>query len=139
VELLRVEASDRSAAATHRNRLQISGVTFTSAGGTLKLDSPQTFAGTIAGFASPSGVTESIDLVGIAPGNNPKATFTEAVSNLSGTLSIGGVNLTLLGQYTAADFSAASDGAGGTVITDPAQTASTGHHHMAAVHGSGTA
>jgi hypothetical protein len=27
--------------------------------------------------------------------------------------------LTLLGQYTAANFSATSDGAGGTLITDP--------------------
>jgi autotransporter passenger strand-loop-strand repeat protein len=42
----------------------ISGpISFTSAGGDLQLDASQSFHGLIAGFASPSGVTEEIDLL----------------------------------------------------------------------------
>jgi len=44
-------------------------------------------------------------------------------SNASGTLTVsaGGnaANLTLLGKYTAANFTSASDGNGGTLIADP--------------------
>jgi hypothetical protein len=44
-------------------------------------------------------------------------------ANASGTLTVSSgaavENLTLLGQYSQANFSATSDGQGGTLITDP--------------------
>jgi hypothetical protein len=53
--------------------------------------------------------------------------FTEAASNLSGTLTVtDGVNtanITLLGQYMAGQFTLASDGHGGTLFGDPSVTA----------------
>ena len=49
--------------------------------------------------------------------------FTEAAGNTSGTLTVTDgthtANLTLLGQYATANFSLASDGHGGTMVTDP--------------------
>jgi len=49
--------------------------------------------------------------------------FVEAPSTTSGTLTVSDgthiAQILLLGQYMAADFSAQSNGAGGTVITDP--------------------
>jgi hypothetical protein len=98
-------------------------VTFTSAGGDLQLDASQSFHGLIAGFGSPHGVTEEIDLRDIAFGPHTKETFTEASNHQSGTLTVTDgthtASLTLLGQYSTANFSLSRDGAGGTVITDP--------------------
>ena len=79
--------------------------------------------GEIAGFASPGGVTEEIDLRDIAFAKNTNVKFKEDKNGLSGTLTVReGSNvttLTLLGQYTTADFTLSSDGHGGTLITDP--------------------
>jgi autotransporter passenger strand-loop-strand repeat protein len=115
-------------------------VKFDTLGGTLQLDASQTFSGTIAGFASPPGVTEQIDLADLSFGKNTNVKFKEAKDGTSGTLTIktgkNEVDLTLLGQYTAADFNVASDGAGGTVVTDPGPVASA-TNAIAAVHGSG--
>jgi len=36
-------------------------------------------------------------------------------------------NLTLLGQYSTANFSLSSDGSGGTIVTDPPLVGSVGH------------
>jgi hypothetical protein len=51
----------------------------------------------------------------------------EAGNNLSGTLTVSDgiytANLTLLGQYTTAQFTKATDGHGGTLIGDPPVTA----------------
>jgi hypothetical protein len=62
--------------------------------------------------------------------------FKEAADNLSGTLTVrdgkNEVDLTLLGQYSTANFSLASDGHGGTLITDPQTTASTPGLNLAA-------
>jgi autotransporter passenger strand-loop-strand repeat protein len=63
-------------------------ITFTSAGGDLQLDASQSFDGLIAGFASPHGVTEEIDLRDIAFGKGTKVSFTEAGNHLSGTLTV---------------------------------------------------
>ena len=99
-------------------------VSFTMAGGDLQLDASQSFEGLIAGFASPHGVIEEIDLVDI-PFTNGKTTetFTEASNHLSGTLTVTSgsetANLTLLGQYSTANFHLASDLHGGTLVTDP--------------------
>jgi autotransporter passenger strand-loop-strand repeat protein len=89
-------------------------------GGQLILDNSQGFTGTIAGFSSPSGVNETIDLRDIGAG--AKATFTQ--TGTSGTLTVTDTaghtaNLTLLGTYSTANFSLSSDGAGGTLIKDP--------------------
>jgi trimeric autotransporter adhesin len=79
-------------------------------------------------------VTEEIDLRDIAFGKSTHAHFVEAPNHLSGTLTVRNgtqvANLTLLGQYSAADFSLSSDGLGGTMITDPA-VGSGGHPVLA--------
>jgi autotransporter passenger strand-loop-strand repeat protein len=98
-------------------------VSFTSAGGILQLDASQSFDGLIAGFASPPNVTEEIDLRDIAFGKGTKLSFKEDKNDTSGTLTVTDgthtANLTLLGQYSAHDFTLASDLNGGTIITDP--------------------
>ena len=98
-------------------------ITFANAGGILRLDDSQHFHGLIAGFASPSGVTEEIDLGDIVFSKRTHATFKEDKNHLSGTLTVTDgthtANLTLLGQYSTGNFSLASDGHGGTVVTDP--------------------
>jgi len=98
-------------------------ITFTNAGGILQLDDSPSFHGTIAGFASPPGVNEEIDLGGIAFGKKTRATFKEDKNHLSGTLTVTDgthtANLTLLGQYSANNFSLSSDGHGETMVTDP--------------------
>jgi hypothetical protein len=83
----------------------------------------------IAGFGSPAGVTEEIDLRDMPFQSSTHVTkFIEAANLLSGTLTIKDrtqiTNLTLLGQYSAASFTLTSDGHGGTVITDPTLTTS---------------
>jgi autotransporter passenger strand-loop-strand repeat protein len=103
-------------------------ITFTNAGGILQLDASQSFHGLVAGFASPSGVIEEIDLRDIAFGKKTHLKFSEAANHLSGTLTIQNgshtATLTLLGQYSAANFSLSSDGHGGTIVTDPTPSAS---------------
>jgi autotransporter passenger strand-loop-strand repeat protein len=102
-------------------------VSFTKNGGDLQLDFSQSFTGTVAGFASPPGVTEEIDLRDIVFTSATTVNFTEAANNTSGTLTVTDgthiANLTLLGQYTAANFSLSSDGNGGTLIKDPVGSA----------------
>jgi autotransporter passenger strand-loop-strand repeat protein len=96
-------------------------VTFAS-GGILQLDSLVAFGGTISGFH----LGDEIDLRGLAyTSGTTNLSWTQLTSgaNASGTLTVSSgaavETLTLLGQYTAANFSATSDGAGGTLITDP--------------------
>jgi autotransporter passenger strand-loop-strand repeat protein len=97
-------------------------VSFTASGGDLQLDFSQGFTSPIAGFASPPGVTEEIDLRDITFSSATRETFTQN-SPTSGTLTVTDgthtANLILLGQYSTANFSLASDGNGGTLITDP--------------------
>jgi autotransporter passenger strand-loop-strand repeat protein len=96
-------------------------VTFAT-GGILELDSLMAFGGTISGFH----LGDEIDLRGLAftsgTTNLSWSQFTSG-ANASGTLTVSSgaavETLTLLGQYTAANFSVTSDGAGGTLITDP--------------------
>jgi hypothetical protein len=81
------------------------------------------FGGLVAGFGAP----DHLDLRDIAFGSSTSVSFTEAASNLSGTLTVtDGVNttnITLLGQYMASQFTMTSDGHGGTVIGDPSVAA----------------
>jgi len=101
-------------------------VTFAS-GGILQLDSLVAFGGTISGFH----LGDDIDLRGLAfTSGTTNLSWTQLTSgaNASGTLTVSSgaavETLTLLGQYTAANFSATSDGAGGTLITDPPASSS---------------
>ncbi|HEV2336357.1 MAG TPA: hypothetical protein VGS13_12720, partial [Stellaceae bacterium] len=96
-------------------------VTFVS-GGTLQLDAGASFTGAIKGFGKPA-LSDRIDLRGIA--FTPGATTKRFVptTTTSGTLTVSGgghnVHLTLLGAYTTSSFKQASDGHGGTLVTDP--------------------
>lgn len=105
----------------------------TSGGGsTLILNAGASFQGLVADFGAADPATglytkpdDQIDLQGIGIATTKKGhaglSFTEAASNLSGTLTVtDGVHtasIELLGQYTAGEFVAASDGNGGTLIT----------------------
>jgi hypothetical protein len=93
-----------------------------ASGGILQLDSLVAFGGTISGFH----LGDEIDLRGLAyTSGTTNLSWSQLTSgaNASGTLTVSSgaavETLTLLGQYTAANFSATSDGAGGTLITDP--------------------
>ena len=95
-------------------------------GAALILDQSTTFSGTVAGLA----MGDFLDLRDISfISGTTSATFTEAGSNTSGTLTVSDgtriANLTLLGQYVTAQFHLTSDGHGGTVVTDPPLTVAT--------------
>ena len=98
-------------------------MSFCHSGGILQLDSLMAFGGTISGFT----LGDEIDLRGLAfTSGTINASWTQLTSgaNGSGTLTVSSgatvvETLTLLGQYSQAEFSATSDGHGGTVITDP--------------------
>jgi autotransporter passenger strand-loop-strand repeat protein len=89
-------------------------------GGTLKLDNSQNFGGTISGFNST--LPDQIDLVDIGFTGQSTLGYTDS-GGASGTLTVGDgthtANLLLLGGYVTANFTAQSDGHGGTLITDP--------------------
>jgi hypothetical protein len=79
-------------------------------------------SGTISGFH----LGEEIDLRGLAfSSSSSTLTWKQTTSgaNASGTLTVkegmSSTTLTLVGSYTASNFSAISDGHGGTLITDP--------------------
>jgi autotransporter passenger strand-loop-strand repeat protein len=99
-----------------------SGVVFSSSGGTLHLDSGSRLTGTISGFH----LGDAINLGGLAfNASSSTLSWTQKTSgaNASGTLTVKEgtqtQSLTLVGSYTASNFSAISDGHGGTLITDP--------------------
>jgi hypothetical protein len=98
-------------------------VTFAGPTGTLALDQPSTFTGRVADF----GAQEAIDLPGIGFDAHTTLGYSENGSDTGGTLSIkhGGhkTTIALLGSYMAASFVAASDGHGGTLITEASQAA----------------
>ena len=66
-------------------------------------------------------------------GQQSNLSFTEAASNVSGTLTVTDgthtASIELLGQYAANEFTASSDGHGGTLITFTSATTATGHSH----------
>jgi autotransporter passenger strand-loop-strand repeat protein len=128
-----------------------SGVIFSS-GGTLQLDSGSHLSGTISGFH----LGEEIDLRGLAfSSSSSTLTWKQTTSgaNASGTLTVkegtSSTTLTLVGSYAVSNFSATSDGHGGTLITDPPITgggtsgatnsgAGSGSEGIAGAPGSGT-
>jgi hypothetical protein len=85
----------------------------------LALDQSLGFNGSVAGF----GDQDQIDLGDIGFGANTTLGYAANSSNTGGMLSVSDgthlANIALLGQYAAASFVAASDGHGGTLITDP--------------------
>jgi hypothetical protein len=91
--------------------------------GTLWLDHPSTFTGKVADF----GAQESIDLPGIRFGVHTTLGYSDNSSNTGGTLRVTDgshiAKLALLGNYMAGSFVTATDGHGGTLITEAAQTA----------------
>nr|WP_162093067.1 AIDA repeat-containing protein [Bradyrhizobium sp. ORS 278] len=95
-----------------------SGITLSS-GGTLKLDTSVSYGATISGF----GLPDHLDLADISFGSSTTLSFAEAANNQSGTLTVSdGVHtahLVLAGQYTTSRFTMASDGQGGTLVSDP--------------------
>jgi autotransporter passenger strand-loop-strand repeat protein len=98
-------------------------VTF-AGGGSLRLDQSTAFVGLVAGF----GGTDKLDLAYIAFGSGTSATFAEASSLTSGTLTVTNgasmAKILLLGQYATSDFHLSGDGHGGTVVADPLAPAS---------------
>jgi hypothetical protein len=102
-------------------------VTFSS-GGELKLGASVGFSGTIASFRQ----GDFLDLADIAFGSGTTLGFSEAPSNMSGTLTVSDgthtAHILLLGQYTAGQFTVANDGHGGTLIGDPPPAAVTDTH-----------
>ena len=103
------------------------GVVTFAGGGYLKLDDSIHFNGLVAGF----GIPGSIDLADIAFTSNTTSGFVEAGNNTSGTLTVSDgthtANITLLGSYIAGQFHLATDGSGGTLVTDPPLAVATDH------------
>jgi len=93
---------------------------FLSDTGTLKLEDSSSFAGTVAGLHG----QDAVDLADIAFGANTTLGYSANSGNTGGTLTVSdgphATRLALLGQYAASSFVMASDGHGGTLISDPA-------------------
>src|SRR6516164_6909809 len=91
----------------------------------LQVDSGGHVSGTISGFH----LGDEIDLRGLAYNSGSSlVSWTQKTSgaNASGTLTIKegtqSQSFTLIGTYTTSNFSATSDGHGGTLVTDPPVT-----------------
>ena len=100
-------------------------VVFAGATGTLQLDQSTSFTGTVAGFAG----QDQIDLADIAFSPGTTLGYAGNADNSAGTLSVSDgsnmANIALLGSYMASTFAIASDGHGGTLVSDvaPSQAA----------------
>jgi hypothetical protein len=93
-------------------------VSFAAGTGTLQLDDSASFAGTVAGMTG----SDTIDFADIDPAKVQMPSYAGDASG--GTLGVTdgahSANIALLGNYLASSFTAASDGHGGTAVTDPA-------------------
>jgi hypothetical protein len=101
-------------------------VTFTGATGVLQLDDPQSFSGHIAGFTGTAADAAHSDVVDLGGVDFNSANFVESYHAATGELSVTdgshSANITFDNFQGALDF--ASDGHGGTAITDaPADAA----------------
>jgi hypothetical protein len=97
-------------------------VTFQGSTGSLNLDTPSSFKGTIAGFTGDGTLAGSdhIDLKGIDYHSGSFAeSFNAATDTVSVTDGTDSATLHFAGSYVAANFSFASDGDGGTIVYDP--------------------
>jgi hypothetical protein len=99
-------------------------VDFVSDTGTLKLEDSSSFAGTVGGLRG----RDAIDFADIDFGTSSTLGYAANSDHSGGTLSVGDgthiANIALLGSYMASSFVAASDGHGGTLISEAAQNAS---------------
>jgi hypothetical protein len=93
-------------------------VSFAGATGTLIIDHSSSFSGTITGQLA---IGNLIDLKDITAGGN--ATISYSGNNSPGTLTVSDgthtANIALDGIYSLANFTASSDGHGGTIVVDP--------------------
>ncbi len=101
-------------------------VTYNGGTGSLVLDQPNTFSGHIAGFtgtAPDPAHSDTIDLVGI---NYNSAQFSETYDASNGVLKVtdGSTSASLTFDNFNGTLDFASDGNGGTLITDPPKTSS---------------
>jgi hypothetical protein len=96
----------------------------------LELAQSQTYAGSISGF-SKTGAT-SLDLVDIGFVSSTEASYSGTTSSgvLTVTDGVHTAHITLIGDYTASTFTAKGDGHGGTIVVDPARTASAPAHRF---------
>jgi hypothetical protein len=92
-------------------------ITYAGAAGTLQLDSPWAFSGKVAGF----GGQDQIDLADVDFGAQTTLGYARNGST-GGELKVGDgihtASIALLGNYMASTFAMASDGHGGTLITE---------------------
>ena len=102
------------------------GVTFVASTGQLKLDQPSSFTGKIFNFTGDGTLSGSdqIDLKGINY-NTIQDSYADGVLTVADG-SDNSAKLNFSGSYTLANFSLASDGAGGTIVYDPPVPASSG-------------
>ncbi len=97
-------------------------VTFQGSTGSLTLDNPSSFHGTIAGFTGDGTLagSDQIDLKGI---DYQSSSFADSFNAATDTLSVSegadSATLHFTGIYQAANFSFTSDGTGGTIVYDP--------------------
>jgi hypothetical protein len=105
-----------------------------SGGGTLMLDDSVHFGGLVAGFAQPDRL-DLADIAFVASGTSATTLSWQQLtsgSTGSGTLTVTDgtaattAHITLLGQYAAGNFRIGTDGAGGTLVTDPPVSSPTG-------------
>ncbi|WP_375776072.1 C2 family cysteine protease [Bradyrhizobium sp. ma5] len=90
-------------------------ISFASSSGTLKLDDPADFSGTVAGMTG----ADAIDFANIsfAAGQTVGFAGNTAGGSLSVSDGVHAASIALLGNYMASTFVAASDGHGGTSVT----------------------
>jgi hypothetical protein len=107
-------------------------VTFAGVG-VLELARSTAYAGSVTGLAT--GGTNSLDLNDIASDGTTTATYSGTTA--SGTLTVTDgthtARIKLIGDYTASTFTLASDGHGGTTVTDPPAPAAKPHAFIAAM------
>jgi len=94
-------------------------VTFTGATGVLGLGQSQSYTGTIAGFSFTGGTSLDLGDIGFVSSN--EATYSGTVKGGVLTVTDGThtAHIAFKGDYRASTFTAASDGRGGVIITDP--------------------
>ena len=92
-------------------------ILFGGSTGTLKIDHAADFTGTIGGPLTP---TDQIDFADV---NFSNATLAYSGTNSPGTLTVSDgthtASLAVLGNHSLANFTASSDGHGGTIVVDP--------------------
>ena len=102
--------------------------------GILKLDAPSTFTGKVSGLTAGT----YIDLPSIGFGAHTTLGYSENAAGTGGTLAITDgthtADIALLGNYMASTFATASDGHGGTLITQAEQTATASQHLLTTPH-----